>query len=465
MVCLLAQLFRFLTPRRTTSPAGLVIAGEVLPWDDCCKGIFAFGRPGAGKSFFLLNLIRQLCGRAFIIVTTVKSTDFNDIQEIHRRSGAKCPLIRLGPGSPDRIDPGEFFTRTLPGGSPRVLAKVFTMTGDVLTSSGGKGGERFWEQLIADVEYFCILLVLLATGKCDIRDVYQVAQSLPSSLEELASDGFYDRPCGKMLNEAASKLTPESRPIYDQVLGFITRIAGLGSKARTAGTQGAMSTLAALLTEFGPQVSGGSTIDLAECERSKAILVIDGAPSIRFDAGRAFNFINACAVQYYCLSRDPDSIEIPTTLFRDEAAWNLSPAHDAQIQAISRSLKLASVSAGQSIPIMTAGLGGDERARHEATAFVSLHGATFFFGNTCPETGSYGEKLCGVEPQVLVSSGGRGGEGNGFLADALGVGSCGWSQQVLPRFPAHMFGELPVGVAVMVADGTHKIVDFRERRR
>ncbi len=457
----------FRRKRAPSHPSGLRVGGVLIPWLACCQGLFVSGQPGSGKSHFLLSLIRQLIGRAHLVITTTKSTDLADVERVCREAGQIHRLVRLGQGSPHRLDIGDAFTAALPGACIRQLAHVTNMAGEVLNNAkGGHGGERFWDNAIAD----CIIrsgdLCKLATGRVRLDELLDVIQAMPGTPELFASDAFFaDTACGRMLVGAKANRRPETDHVYVECVEFCSRMSGIGHKAHAAIVQGAGSILSGLVAEFAPQICRGSTIDLGYLERRKAVLVIDGRPVERHAAGKVFNFLNVAAVQMYCMVRDPGPLDIPTFLIRDEAGWILNGSHDASIQAVSRSQKLASVAAVQNMRILATGLGGNERAKMEAEAFVSMHNHKFFFANTCMESNQLASRLCGESPRIMLSGGGGQAEGRGFLAGALGVSTPGWHQQMMANIQPHEFAGLGVGECVMVANGDYRFLDLKEKRR
>lgn len=458
-----------LSPKRRPAD-GIHIGDDFLPWPTVAQGIALLGQPNSGKSHLMLDLMRQMPGRAAVVATTTKLGDYADYLEAYRSRGQARRCLRLGLDSAWKIDIGEFFTRTLPGGSARVLAHILTAAGEILAKSAGRESSSFWAGIISDTLYFSIQLAILSTGSARLDVVLRIINALPASTAEFGSDDFFqDNFCGQKLLEAKANRAPANDLLNDRVIEFVERIAGVGEKARGAAVQGAGSTIGALLVEFGDQVTGGSNLDLALVDKHLLGVIVDGCPLKYHDGGRVFNFLNVAAFQYWALARDPGLVDTVTAIFRDEIGFVLSAGHDAPIQAVARGVKLASIAAGQNIPVISGGMGGTERARLDAEAFLSLHNTKCFFANAEPSTTEFCSKVIGDfrEEFVSVNAGGGHQESHDLMDLALGVRpacfstSSHYERLVRP----HQFSRLQTGQCYVHRDGRHRFLDLWEGRR
>lgn len=460
-------------PARASPEAGGITIGPVhLPAAVATQGLVCFGQPGSGKSHFLLSKIRELArARQPMVITTVRQTDYADIERIFREEGRLDMLRRSCPGSDWRMNPGRFFSdpKFLPGASPRLLAHALSMANEVMNdSAGGRQQDEFWQGFYHEMTLMAARLLILARGHVNLADLYEIVMSVPGGPREAASDRWLKTSfCGRMLAAASADRPAGTDRDYEQVVNFfIIKVAGVGTKAKSAVQQMATNALAGLISdEFHQSLCTDTTITPRIVEQQKLAWILDYPLMVWHGSGRVYQFLHTAAVDFWCMARDPATVDSVFWKIRDEAGWICNAGHDVSVQAVSRAQKLASAIAVQNLPLLETQLGGGQKGKQEALALVSVHNTRLFFKNSCPETGEYASKLSGDFKELLVSGGGCGQESSNWIDAALGVrpGSLGWAEHWEPRLRKEACSALEVGTCFMHGhNGTH-FIDMRKR--
>ncbi|WP_435019101.1 hypothetical protein TA3x_001098 [Tundrisphaera sp. TA3] len=454
-------------------PGGLHIGPVYLPPDVATQGVIVYGQPGSGKSHFLLSKIRELArSRQPMVITTVRRTDYADIEKIFREENRLDMLRRSCPSGEWRLNIGRFFSdpQYLPGASPRLLAHYLSVATEVMNdSTGGKQQDEFWSGFFKEMTLMSARLLILAQGFVDLSDLYEVIMSIPGSLKEAASAKFYrDSFCGQMLELAKKNRRDETDRDYTLVVNFmVIKAAGVGPRARTAVQQMATNTLSGLISdEFYEALCTDSTITPRAVEEGRLAWILDYPLMVWHGSGRVYQFLHIAAMDEMCMARDPRNI--PTVMYkiRDEGAYVCVASHDVRVQAVSRAQKLASIIAVQNLPLLETQLGGAQKGHQEAIALSSVHNTRIFFKNSCPETGDYGQKLCGDTKELMISGGGNGQESTDIRDIALGVktGTFSWAEHYEPAVRKERFSKLDVGTCIMHGHDCAVLVDLRETK-
>jgi hypothetical protein len=337
--------------------------------------------------------------------------------ELWRRYCEQCgrlqDLIEFGPQHPWRFDPLAFeLSRCgVGGGHTENLVQMFSAILDLGEKDGGRGGgkegEQYWRKAVLQLLRNLIDLIVLATGQISIPDLYRLAVSTASSLEQVRSEEWKARSyCFRLLAEADKRPKSESQKRDFELVAdyFLCELPTLSDKTRSV----ILSTFTSMADVLNRGVlrdlfTQGSNIDPTAIEQGKIIVVampLKEYGQIGLYAAALWKYAFQKSIERRDVAKSPR----PVVLWQDEGQFFLLPSTDFLFTSTSRSARVANVLLTQSISGVVATLGGGPAGKAEADAYLSNFGTKIFHANTDPVSNEYAANLIGRCKQFMISA-------------------------------------------------------------
>jgi hypothetical protein len=328
-------------------------------------------------------------------------------------TGRSHDLIEFGPQAPWRFDPLAFeLTRGGAGaGHTENLVQMFAALLDLGEKDGGRGGgkdsEPYWRKANLQFVRNSIDLSVLASGKVSVPDLYRVAVSAATSLEQVRSEEWRSRSfCFRYLTEADKRpKSPSQQRDFELVADyFLCELPALSDKTRSV----ILSTFTSMADVLNRGVlrdlfTQGCNIDPTATEQGKIIVVnmpLKEYGPVGLYAAALWKF----AFQKSIERRDVTKSPRPVALWADEGQFFLLPSTDFLFTSTSRSARVANVLLTQSISGVVATLGGGPAGKAEADAYLSNYGTKIFHANTDPASNEYAANLIGRCKQFVINA-------------------------------------------------------------
>jgi hypothetical protein len=374
-------------------------------------------------------------------------------------AGRRDDLIEFGPNAQWLFDPFAFELNR-PGagaGHTENLVQMFSMLidlGEKNNGGGGKEGEAYWRKALLQLLRNLIDLVVLATGKISVPDLYRVSVSLATSLEQVRSDEWRSRSiCFRLLTQADKCLKSESQKRDFELVAdyFLCELPALSDKTRSV----ILSTFTSMCDSLNRGIlrdlfSNGTNIDPTAIEQGKIIVVSmplkEFGPVGLYAAG-LWKFSFQKSIERRDVTKNPR----PVFLWQDEGQFFLLPSTDFLFTSTARSARVSNVLLTQSISGVMATLGGGPAGKAEADAYLSNYGTKIFHANTDPVSNEYAANLIGRCKQFVLSANNNYASNDSFsgsLGRRQAGGSSGISEIVDFELQPREFSRLRTGGVV-----------------
>lgn len=338
-------------------------------------------------------------------------------------TGRVNDLIEFGPQNNFRFDPlaFELSRESAGGGHTENLVQLFSALLDLGEKDGGRGGgknsEQYWRKAVLQLLRNLVDLIVLATGQISVPDLYRLAVSTASSLEQVRSDEWRSRSyCFRCLTEADKRTkSPSQQRDFELVADyFLCELPALSDKTRSV----VLSTFTSMADVLNRGIlrdlfTQGSNIDPTAIEQGNIIVVampLKEYGQIGLYAAALWKF----AFQKSIERRDVTKSPRPVVLWQDEGQFFLLPATDFLFTSTSRSARVANVLLTQSISGVVATLGGGPAGKAEADAYLSNYSTKIFHANTDPASNEYAANLIGRCKQFVISANNNYGSNDGW---------------------------------------------------
>ena len=338
-------------------------------------------------------------------------------------TGRLNDLIEFGPQHDWKFDPLAFeLSRAGAGaGHTENLVQMFSALLDLGEKDGGRGGgkesEQYWRKALLQLLRNLGDLIVLATGKISVPDLYRVAVSTASSLEQVRSEEWRSRSfCFRCLTDADKRpKTPSQQRDFELVADyFLCELPALSDKTRSV-ILSTFTSMADLLNRgiLRDLFTQGCNIDPTAIEQGKIIVVampLKEYGQIGLYAAALWKFAFQKSIERRDVTKNPR----PVVLWQDEGQFFLLPATDFLFTSTSRSARMANVLLTQSISGVMAVLGGGPAGKAEADAYLSNYGTKIFHANTDPASNEYAANLIGRCKQFVISANNNYGSNDGW---------------------------------------------------
>jgi hypothetical protein len=410
------------------------------------EGVQIFGGIGSGKTSGSGRLLALKYLKAGFggLVLTAKPDEKQLWEEYCKLAGRSSDLVVIEPGDKNNFNFLEYESKNTNEGLS-ITGNIVHVLKTVLKASeekqGGKADDMFWENSTDLLMHNLVDLCKLAYGTLRIKDLYEIAQSIPKSEDELNDSKFADRPyqkavrlanafvkekldewerqfsldeLSKMEKEGTSSARalgdiPELR-LLSHIEEFFHVYIPMSEKTRSIIDFSFVGFLSRFMHEpiyslFSNKVSN---IEPDDCLRGKVIVLnlpIKIFGKVGRDAQIMFKYIWQRAME----RRDPSSGNRPVFLWADESQ-NFLHEHDADYQATARSSRICTVYISQNLPNYFANMGG-VHSEHRVKSFLGTLNTKIFHANADIETNNYASELIGQQYVEKLSEGASLGQG------------------------------------------------------
>lgn len=387
-------------------------------------GIGSGKTSGSGRTFAIKYLSHGFAG----LVLTAKMDEAEAWREYCRLTGRENDLIVVQPGSKHCFNFLEYESAHLLNDIPltdNILQVLKTVIRAGEEKSGGKSDDPFWETALDLLIYHVLELCQLAHGRISIKEMYDIALTVPkngveatkSSSKSSYTSAFLkaQKKVKEQIKGFTEKLTPEQEKIAedpesfeDLILEnipdaatlksidqfFIDSFRNISDKTRNLIEFCFNGFLFRLLREpvYSLFCKNGSTYKPEDCLDGKIIL-IDLPVKLYHKVGRDCQIMFKYIFQRAMERRDIKKNGRPIFIWADEAQHFLHE-HDSEFQATARSSRIATVYLTQNLPNYHANMGGtkfDLRVK----AFLGTLGTKIFHANADLDTNRYASELIG----------------------------------------------------------------------
>lgn len=378
----------------------LQISADVLS-----AGIFLTGAIGAGKTSVIRIIERAILNQFLpgLVHCCVKQDEGDNAEEIIKSSVMSGRCMRLVPGHfRFNFVAYELFGRE--GGSPETLTRLFQRLNDILQRSTNDNDEAFWKQLFYDYILHASTVAAYAfREKVNVQHIHDCIVESPPSLTAMQDSNYkQSNGCYLMLKQAEANLKDdaEARNLAQASQFFQVKAINLGERARGAGLQQCTSTLRPFLRSplYETVVAEHSTWT-PDAPLNQYCCIVDAPVLVYQEGGRFINLLIAIMTMEAALRRrNPETYVI---ISRDEFHQICDAEFDVMAQSISRSQKLACISAVQNLPLLHSALGGDQKAEQDMRALIGNFATKFMLQNICNFTNEYFAELFGRKKQLF----------------------------------------------------------------
>ena len=328
--------------------------GEPFTLDDATKGVQVWGMTGSGKTSGSGRLLaREYLRHGFGgLVLCAKPGEAAAWRGYARDTGRSDDLVVFSPAAPWRYNfldhelrrpgAGAGLTENLVG----LFAAVADLAGRGAGGSSGRDDEGYWRRSLQQLLRNAVDLLVVATGRVSVPDLYQLVVSAPTALDQPADPSWRGRSfCWDCLAKGEAAAKPGYRGHDFQVAAdyWLLEFPGLSDKTR--------SVIVSTFTSMADVLNRGvlrelfctdTTVTPDDCLDGK-VVVVDLPVKEFADVG-----LFAAAVWKHQFQRaverrpaaDPDPR--PVFLYADEAHLFTGPA-DALFQSTARSARCCTV--------------------------------------------------------------------------------------------------------------------------
>lgn len=377
------------------------------------EGTLVCGATGSGKSSGPASAIRRAMLSAGFggVVFTVKNSEREEWQAACAETNRLDDLRIFSPSEPLRFSFLDY-ERTRAGRGAGLTANIVALFGEIMEfsqrdagGSGGKDDDRYWRQTLRQLLSNLIDLCLLSDTPSTVPNLYRIAISAPTSLEQLASVEWRQRSfCMSCLAQAdAASHSPSEKRDFELVADYWTlEWPNLSEKTRSI-VLSCFTSLADALNRgvLRDLFCGETNITPDEIENGRIILI--DMPVKEFgQVGRLAQILWKTAVQRSIERRDVRNSPRPVFLFMDEAQHFVS-SQDALFQTTCRASRVATVMLTQNVSNFYAALGGGDQGKAEAESLFGNLNTKIFCASGDPVTNEWAASLIGRTKQVFVS--------------------------------------------------------------
>ncbi|MCF2491121.1 type IV secretory system conjugative DNA transfer family protein [Dyadobacter sp. CY347] len=397
------------------------------------EGVQIFGGIGSGKTsgsgrMLALKYLKAGFGG---LVLTVKPDEKQSWVEYCQKTGRSNDLIILEPGGRHSFN-FLSYESAQSGGASSLTENLVDVLKTVIRAGEqqdkGKGDDPFWETALDMLMFNVIDLCQIAYGKVTVKDLYNVAQTIPKNIEDLKLSSEENAKYFHKAFEAAKErvnqqveewyltLSHEDQERMQDELAmetelleaipsarlfrfidqfFVENFITLTDKTRSIIDFIFSGFLFRLLRE--PVYSMFcrhelSTVTPEDSLRGKIIL-INLPVKIYHKVGRDCQILFKYLWQRAMEKRDIGRNDRPVFLWADEAQ-NFIHEKDADFQATARSSRVSTVYISQNLPNYLASMGG-QHGEYKVKSFLGTLATKIFHANADIETNKYASELIG----------------------------------------------------------------------
>jgi type IV secretory pathway TraG/TraD family ATPase VirD4 len=381
------------------------------PWTvrDAVSGTLIVGRTGSGKTSasgkaIALSMLRSGFGG---LVLTAKADECDAWRQYAEAAGRTRDMVVFSPSQPWRYNfLDDELTR--PGQGAGLTENIVGLLTTALEAAergpGGREQEAFWARATRQLCRNAVELLSLAKGTVTIPDLYRVVVSAPTSTEQIRSAEWRGGSYCYFCLGAAEKRAKSGQQARDFELVadyFLVEFASLSDRTR--------SVVVSSFSSFVDVLNRGVLRDLF-CSKTNLtphdiadgrVVVIDLPVKEYGEVGQIAQVLWKYAFQR-SIERRGRAAARPVFLWADEVQ-NFAHSYDMSFLTTCRSSLVATVFLVQNISTLHAALGGDEKARNEATSLLGNLSTTILHANGDATTNEWGANLIGKSKQLFAN--------------------------------------------------------------
>lgn len=397
------------------------------------EGVQIFGGIGSGKtsgSGKMIALKYLLAGFGGLVLT-VKPDEKEMWQEYCSMTGREDDLIIVEPGGKNTFNFLEYESASVgdkKSSSENIVQVLKTVIRASEEKTGGKSDDPFWETALDMLISNIIDLCLLAYGKVSVRNLYDIALSIPrkdyeaagpdrkkttfdiafiaavenvtrqignyeAGLQKEEKDKLYETELDAYNAELCNAI-PDARTLKYVDQFFTESFMNLSEKTRSIIDFSFSGFLFCLLREpiYSLFCRYPSSFTPDDCLKGKIILInlpVKYNHKVGRDSQILFKYIWQRAME----KRNVKENGRPVFLWADEAQHFLHE-YDSEYQATARSSRIATVYITQNLPNYHANMGGS-KSEFKVKSFLGTLGTKIFHANADIETNRYASELIG----------------------------------------------------------------------
>jgi hypothetical protein len=374
------------------------------------QGTLIAGQTGSGKSTgsgkqILCSFLEAGFGG---LVLCAKADEADHIRTQCRACGREEDLIVVQPGGPWRFNPFTHEAERAGTSHVESIVGLFSALLELTQRSGGssgRDGERYWVLACLQLVRNFVNLLLLATGRVSIDELYAAIVSAPNSLDQAASQAWRKSSrCSQLLMQADQN--PKS-PAQKRDLGLtadyiLLEYAGLSDKTRSVVVSMFTSLIDVMQRGVLYELFGTDTTFTPECSAAGKIIVCDLSVKTHGLTGLIANLLLKHVWQKVMERRMITADSRPVFLWMDEAQHFLV-SEDQLFLTTCRSARVATVLLTQNLPNVYAACGSGEQGKAQADSLLGNCCTKIFHANTDPVTNEWASSIIGMTRQVMAS--------------------------------------------------------------
>lgn len=402
---------------------------------EAVEGCLILGATGSGKSSGSgLEIARAFLTAGFGgLVLTAKADECERWREYCKRTGRADDLLIFGPDSKLTFNflDHELQRKGAGGGLTENIVNLFSTVLEIAERSGGQSAGRedegFWRRALRQLCRNLTDLLVLATGRVSIPELYALLVSAPVSLEQTESTEWRKRSLlMKHLAAAEGKpKTPQQQRDLELAADyFLLEFPALSDKTRSVVVATFTSMIDVLNRGLLRDVFCGRTNVAPEAAEAGKIILINFPVKEFGEVGQIAQVLWKYAFQRSIERRNLSESPRPVFLWCDEAQYFVT-GYDSQFQTTCRAARVATVLLSQNVSNFYAALGGREKGRAEADSLFGNLNTKIFHANTDPVTNDWAASLIGRTRQYMANASSS--QSADWLANLVGFDNGGQS--------------------------------------
>jgi type IV secretory pathway TraG/TraD family ATPase VirD4 len=381
---------------------------------DSFENTLVVGATGSGKSTGSGYQIAESAIRAGYGMLVLLAKDDREFWErICKRAGRRRDLVFFGPKEPWRFNflDYELNHGGRGAGLTENVVSLFSTVLEMSERNTGKGGGRedegYWRRSCRQLCRNAIDLLLLASGRVSIPDLYRVIVSAPSSLDETHAEAWQKHSyCFQCLKQAETRNKSKSQQKDFELVAdyFLIEYPALSDKTRSIIVSSFTSMVDVLNRGLLRDLFCTETNITPEAVEDGYIVVVDLPVKWYGEVGLYSQALWKLMFQTAIERRNRRTSPRPVMLFADEAQFTVS-SNDMHFLSTCRSSRVATVYLTQNISNFYAALGGRDNATVEADSVFGNLNTKIFHANGDHVTNAWAANLIGQERQHFFNSG------------------------------------------------------------
>ncbi len=357
--------FRWKRRRSRTEPWPLDL--ELLRWtkhepftlEDACKGLQIWGMTGSGKSsgsgkLLAMSYLRHGFGG---VVLCCKPGEADTWRDYCRAAGRSDDLIVFSPSAPWRFNFLDYELQRPGAGAgltENILQLLMVISEVAARGSGGGEGredEGYWVKALRQLLRNAIDLLVIATGRVSIPDLYRVVVSAPTSFEQTDSESWRNKSfCFRCLQRGDAAEKPGYQAHDFQLVAdyMLIEFPGLSEKTRSVIVSTFTSMIDVLHRGVLRELFSTTTNVTPEDPLSGKIIVVDLPVKEFAEVGQFAAVLWKYLFQRAVERRDVRQNPRPCFLLVDEAQI-FTTSFDALFQTTARSARCCTVYLTQNV--------------------------------------------------------------------------------------------------------------------